>query len=78
MEETKLTIRISRNLIENAKRYAAEHNTTLTKLIETFLSSIPTNPSLEDAPIVHTLSGTLPAGITIEDYKDHLEKKYSQ
>jgi Family of unknown function (DUF6364) len=78
MEDTKLTIRISRDLINNAKRYAAENHTTLTKLIEAYLSNIPAPPSLEDAPIVRRLSGTLSPDVTLQDYKDHLEEKYGR
>jgi hypothetical protein len=76
MDETKLTVRVSRDLIENAKHYAAENNTTLTNLIEAYLSSIPAQPALEDAPIVRRLSGTLSSDVTVEAYKDHLEEKY--
>ncbi len=45
MEETKLTVRVPRDLLENFKRYAAENNTTLTDLIEAYLraSSRPGN-----------------------------------
>ena len=78
MEETKLTVRMSRDIINNAKRYAAENNTTLTKLIEAYLRSIPTHPSLKDAPIVRRLSGTLTPDVTVQDYKDHLEEKYGR
>jgi hypothetical protein len=78
MEDTKLTVRVSRDLIENAKRYALENNTTLTKLIEAYLSSIPAHSSLEDSPIVRRLSGALSPDVTIQDYKDHLEEKYGR
>ena len=41
MQETKLTVRVPRDLLENFKRYAAENNTTLTDLIEAYLRAIP-------------------------------------
>lgn len=41
MEQTKLTVRIPRDLLENVKRYAAENHTTLTDLIEAYLRRIP-------------------------------------
>ena len=75
---TKLTVRVPRDLLENAKRYAAQNNTTLTDLIEAYLRRILTLPSLEDAPIIRRLSGTLSTDGTIQDYKKHLEEKYSQ
>ena len=41
MPKTKLTVRVPRDLIKNAKRYAAQNNTTLTNLIEAYLRRIP-------------------------------------
>ena len=37
MERTKLTIRVSRDLLDGAKRYAKVHNTTLTRLVSEYL-----------------------------------------
>lgn len=76
MNETKLTIRVPKNLIENAKHFAAENHTTLTNLIEAYLRRIPGEHSLENAPIVTRLSGTLSQDVTLEDYKKHLDEKY--
>ena len=76
MDETKLTVRVPRDLLENIKRYAAQHDTTLTDLIEAYLRRIPVQQPLADAPIVRRLSGILPADVTIQDYKKHLEEKY--
>lgn len=77
MQETKLTIRLPRKLLENAKRYARQQNTTLTQLINEYLYHIPTPfDALEEAPIVRRLSGTLSQTVSEEDYKKHLEEKY--
>ena len=76
MSQTKLTVRVPRDLLENLKRYAAQNNTTLTNLIEAYLRRIPARQSLEDAPIVRRLTGALSPGVTIQDYKKHLEEKY--
>ncbi len=78
MQETKLTVRVPRVLLENIKRYAAQNNTTLTNLIEAYLRRIPVQETLENAPIVRRLSGTLSAKISPQDYKKHLEEKYGQ
>ncbi len=78
MQETKLTVRIPRDLLENAKRFAAENHTTLTDLIEAYFRRIPAQQFLEDAPIVRRLSGSLPPDVTIEDYKKHLDEKYGK
>jgi hypothetical protein len=76
MQETKLTVRVPRDLLENVKRYAAQNNTTLTNLIEAYLRRFPPARSLENAPIVRRLSGALSPDVTIRDYKKHLEEKY--
>jgi len=77
MQETKLTIRLSRELLENAKLYARKQNTTVTNLISEYLRRMPASMEiLQDAPIVRRLSGTLSKNISVVDYKKHLEAKY--
>jgi Family of unknown function (DUF6364) len=77
MQETKLTIRVPRKLLENAKRYAREQNTTLTQLISEYLVQIPASiDELKNAPIVKRLSGSLSQDVSIDDYKQHLQEKY--
>jgi hypothetical protein len=78
MQETKLTVRVPRNLLENIKRYAAQNNTTLTNLIEAYLRRIPAQVPLDDAPIVRRLSGSMSQVVSIPDYKVHLEEKYAK
>lgn len=78
MEQTKLTVRVPRDLLENLKRYAAENNTTLTDLIEAYLRRIPVQERLNNAPIVRRLTGILPENLSIDDYRKHLEDKYGQ
>jgi hypothetical protein len=77
MEKTKLTVRVPRDLLEGAKRYANEHDTTLTRLVSEFLRqlSLKDDP-LADAPVVRRLSGSLSPEASIEDYRHYLEKKY--
>ena len=77
MQETKLTIRLPRELLENAKKYARQQNTTLTNLISEYLRRVPsTRDGLQDAPIVRRLTGTLSQNSSVTDYKKHLETKY--
>jgi hypothetical protein len=78
LQEAKLTVRVSRDLLENIQRYAAQNNTTLTNLIEAYLRRIPAQPTLENAPIVRRLSGTLSPDITLQDHKKHLEEKFGR
>ena len=77
MQETKLTVRLPRELLENAKRYARKQNTTVTNLIGEYLRRMPASLEiLQDAPIVRKLSGTLSKNVSVADYKKHLEAKY--
>ena len=77
MESTKLTVRVPRNVLEEAKRYARENQTTLTRLISEYLRQLnPENDPLANAPIVQRLSGTLSQNVSVEDYRQHLESKY--
>ena len=38
--------------------------------------NVPYGQSLENAPIVRRLSGTLTPNISVQDYKKHLEMKF--
>ena len=76
MQNTKLTVRVPRDLLENIKRYAQQNNTTMTALIEAYLRRIPAQEPFEDAPIVRRLSGSLSQNVTIQDHKEHLAEKY--
>lgn len=78
MQETKLTVRVPRDLLENIKRYATQNNTTITNLIEAYLRSIPAQEPLDNAPIVLRLTGTMSPVVSIQDYKKHLEEKYAK
>jgi len=77
MDEAKLTVRIPRETLEAAKRYARDHGTTLTRLVITHLASLHDEAdALSDAPITRRLSGTLPPEASLQEYRDHLEHKY--
>ena len=75
--DTKLTVRVPRHLLDNAKRYAHAHQTTLTQLISAYLARIPSESEvLNEAPVVRRLTGLLSPDVSVDDYKKHLEEKY--
>ena len=77
MEKTKLTIRVPRDLIEGAKRYASQNDTTLTRLISEYLRQLTAQSDpLANAPIVQRLTGTLSPEISADDYRQYQEEKY--
>jgi hypothetical protein len=79
MQKTKLTVRMPRRLLEGAKRYAAEHDTTLTRLISEYLRRLSAEGDpLADSPMVRLLSGMLSPEASIDDYRAYLEEKYGK
>jgi hypothetical protein len=77
MDETKLTVRISRESLEDAKRYAREHGTTLTRLVVTHLEHLrATDDALDGARVTRRLAGSLTPEASADEYRDYLDRKY--
>ena len=77
MKEQKLTIRISQNVLDGAKRYAREHGTSLTRLVTSYLERLgTTGDGLDSAPITRSLSGSLPSSAGRAEYRDRLEQEH--
>jgi hypothetical protein len=76
--DTKLTVRVERDLIDAAKRYAQRQGITLSQLIEDYLRSlaIQQDEELFNTPILQKLSGILPSSTTLDEYHRHLNEKY--
>lgn len=80
--DTKLTLRLSDNVIKRAKIYARNHKISLSKMIESYLDSITTQKEEEKTsitPLVESLSGVidLPSDFDYKkEYRDHLVEKY--
>ena len=75
---TKLTVRVDQDLIQSAKRYANRQGITLSQLITNYLRAIAITQDepIAETPLLHRLSGILPADASIEKYQKHLEEKY--
>lgn len=83
MMDNKLTLKLNKQVIEQAKSYAKRRNTSLSKLIEKYLEFLTSTgkPSEEEiTPLVKGLSNDK----VLEDktdyrkeYKKHILKKYS-
>jgi hypothetical protein len=79
---SKLTLKLNSIVIARAKKYAKKHNTSLSRMIESYLDSVTKeeNSGIEITPLVKSLSGVieLPADYDYrKDYTDHLDQKYS-
>lgn len=78
-EKKKLTLRMNKRLIEQAKRYAAKHNISVSELVETFFLRLEDTDVETHSPLVRQLTGILPASIDVEQtYADHLIEKYGR
>ena len=79
--ETKLTLRLKKKVIDQAKKYADDHETSLSKLIENYLEAV-TSASVEEdniSPLVMSLSGIIQVPDNTdpkEEYRKHISEKY--
>lgn len=79
MDTKKMTVRVPKDLLERAKQYARENDTTLTRLITVYLGHLSVeNDPIAEAPIVRRLSGSLSQEVDLDDYRQYLEDKYGQ
>lgn len=84
--DTKLTLKLDEQVIQQAKQYAASQNRSLSGLVESYLKSLVSNPDsdyfieeIKISPFVKNMtSGTpIPADLdTKKEYSDRLMEKY--
>ncbi len=79
--EAKLTIKLRKSVIEDAKQYAKNHSISLSKIIESYLESITMKKvgNNEISPLVESLSGVikLDNGLDFKnEYSNYLSEKY--
>ena len=79
--DKKLTLSLDKAIIESAKNYAKSNNISLSKLIESYLTTLTKRKrnSTEITPLVESLSGVinLDEGFDLKDaYTDYLIEKY--
>ena len=83
MMDTKLTLKLNSSIIEQAKEYAKHKNTSVSKLIESYLGLLVEDHSTdtEVTPLVKSLSGIvkLPKNYDYKkEHKQHVAKKYGK
>lgn len=84
--DTKLTLKLDKTVIERAKEYAARHNRSLSRIIESYLQSLSIHDDsgnnkadIEISPFVKSMfSGVhVPADLDYKtDYSNYLTEKY--
>jgi hypothetical protein len=78
MVKNNLTVRVDKELLTNFKKFATMNHSTMTNLIEAYLRQIPDQKIGDYTQIVRQISGILSQEVTTDEYKKHLEEKYSQ
>ncbi len=80
--DSKLTLKLDENVIERAKKYAADKKLSLSRLIENYLDAL-TNENVSDleiSPFVKSITNgkQLPTETDTlkDDYIDYLDRKY--
>jgi len=82
--ETKLTLKLDKRIIEEAKQYAAQHRLSLSRIVEAYLQSLtinskPADNELEITPFVKSMSTGVKIPADLDYKKEHLDflvKKY--
>jgi hypothetical protein len=73
----KLTLSVEKRVIERAKRYARARGTSVSRLVEGFLTATVDGSEADrkTPPILAKLRGSLTSG-SVEDYRDALARKH--
>ncbi|SCY66815.1 DUF6364 family protein [Flavobacterium caeni] len=77
---TKLTLNLDKEVIDEAKTYAKSHRVSLSKLIENYLNSLTREAKKKSSvsSLVESLTGIIPSDYDDKrDYRDYIDKKYS-
>ena len=77
METAKLTVRLPKEDLEFAKRYAREHRMTVTELIDRQLRRLRSQSETGIHPEVERISGLVPPQVDARaEHREHLLKKH--
>ena len=76
--ESKLTLKLNKEVINQAKSYAKDRNTSLSKLIENYLQTVTLKKKEKPAitPLVESLTGVI--DMKDKDYRKEYTKFLSQ
>ena len=73
----KLTLSIDESVIEHARRYSRRHNVSISRLVTNYLAGLgEPKRGLPASRTVDRLRGILPSDVTVEEHREHLEKRY--
>ena len=73
---SKLTLSVDEQVVARAKRYAARHGTSVSRLVERYLDRLTSPPETgSEPPVLSRLRGVLTDGDP-RDHARYLEEKY--
>ena len=75
MPTRKLTLSVDESVIERARRYSQQHNTSISRLVSNYLSQLSSGTD-SGTPVVQRLRGILPHDIDLREHKQHLDEKH--
>lgn len=79
MSKKRLNLTLDPDVIERARRYSKQHDTSISHLVGEFLASLPGDErhDVEDlTPTVRRLLGIAKGGPDRDEYRKHLLKKH--
>ena len=80
--DTKLTLKLNQQIIENAKKYASDKKMSLSRIIEAYLQSLTSEKNKTDfeiSPFVKSMATGINIPADLDDkevYSDYLIEKY--
>ncbi|MGV3613152.1 MAG: DUF6364 family protein [Fluviicola sp.] len=77
---TKLTLNLDKEVIDEAKTYAKSHHVSLSKLIENYLNSLTKQSKSKSnvSSLVESLTGIIPNDYNEkDDYRNYIDEKYA-
>ena len=74
----KLTLSVDEDVIETARRYAQQSNTSISRLVTQFLARLPLSEKRRFSPTVRRLLGILPHDVDVAEYRRHLAEKHGE
>lgn len=80
--DTKLTLKLNQQIINNAKKYASDKKLSLSRIIESYLQSLTSEENKDEfeiSPFIKSIAtgNTIPSDLDSKnEYSDYLIEKY--
>lgn len=81
MPKERLNLSVERAAIERGRRYSKVHRTSISELVNDFLSTLPVEEedgAAKLTPTVRQLLGIASGGPDLEEYRRHVLEKYGR